>query len=82
MSERHTNPDTNRSRRSTATRSIPQAIREGREIIEVIDSHVNAELSDNRPLVNSWRHAKRVPARLGRPRKRHSADGTPAVHRR
>jgi hypothetical protein len=58
------------NRRSVATRSIPDAIHQAREIVEGIDSHVNAELRENRPLMARWRQAKRVPARLGRPRKR------------
>jgi hypothetical protein len=69
MSERHANPDTHRNRRALATRSIPQALREGRTIVEVIDSHVNAELSSNPLLLSKWRHAKRIPSRIGRPRK-------------
>ena len=75
MAQRHADPDTFRNRRSVATRSIPDAIRHAREIVDVIDSHVNAELADERALISRWRQAKRVPARMGRPRKRKEAAG-------
>jgi hypothetical protein len=73
LAARNANPDTARSRRAIATRSIPETIRDAREIIAVIDAHVNAELGDNRPLMAKWRMSKRVPARMGRPRKRPAA---------
>jgi hypothetical protein len=70
MAERNDSPDTNRNRRSLATRSLAEAIRKGRDIIDVIDSHVNAELAHDNLLLGRWRYAKRVPGRMGRPRKR------------
>jgi hypothetical protein len=70
LKERHANPDTARSRRSRATQTLPEALREAREIIAAIDAHVNAELSDDVTLMAVWDASKRVPARLGRPPKR------------
>jgi len=70
LKERDANPDTARSRRSRATRSLPDALRDGRAIIASIDAHVNAELGDDSSILAVWRGAKRVPARMGRPPKR------------
>lgn len=76
----HANPDTARNRRSVATRSIADKIREAREIIAAIDAHVNAELGDDPVLVARWKMAKRVPSRMGRPRKtKGGGDGATAV---
>ncbi len=68
LAARNASPDTALNRRAIATRSIPETIREAREIIAVIDAHIVAELADNRPLMAQWRLGKRVPARMGRPK--------------
>jgi hypothetical protein len=70
LAARDSTPDTARNRRAIATRSIPDTIRDAREIISVIDAHINAELGDDRPLMAKWRMSKRVPGRMGRPAKR------------
>ena len=70
LAARHASPDTARNRRAIATRSIPETIREAREIIAVIDAHINAEFADDRSLLTQWRAGKRVPARMGRPPRR------------
>ena len=69
LKKRDATPDTARSRRSRATRSIPEALRDARQIIASIDAHVNAELNEDVTLMAMWSAAKRVPARMGRPPK-------------
>jgi hypothetical protein len=69
LKERDANPDTARSRRSRATRTLPEALRDARQIIASIDAHINAELGDDETLTAPWRAARRVPARIGRPPK-------------
>lgn len=64
--------DTALSRRAHITHSIPAALRQGRDIVRAIDRILAAEEPDASTLI-SWRAAIRVPARLGRPRKRRGA---------
>lgn len=69
LEDRQANPDTQRNRLARATRSIPDALREGRLIISTIDSHVQAELGDDELAAGRWKSGKRVPRKKGRPRK-------------
>lgn len=63
------NTDTMIGRRARATASLPAALAHAREIIAAIDSLVATELAGDVIALQLWRNAKRIPARMGRPRK-------------
>jgi hypothetical protein len=64
------NADTAISRRSFATKSLPEELALARNIIGSIDATVRSELADDEVAVRTWKPAKRVPGRIGRPKKR------------
>jgi hypothetical protein len=70
LATRTASTDTVISRRSRATRSLPDALRHGRRVIMAIDASVKSELAGNRSALRHWDDAKRIPARMGRPKKK------------
>lgn len=62
--------DTAISRRSRATSSIPDAIRKARRIVTALDDTIRLEFPLEKELQFLWMNAKRVPRKLGRPKKR------------
>ena len=67
--------DTAMARRSRATNSIPDAIRKARRIVRALDDTIRLEFPDERQLQFLWNHSKKVPRKLGRPRKRKPPEG-------
>jgi hypothetical protein len=62
--------DTTIARRSRATSSIPDAIRKARRIVTALDDAIRLEFREDMQLLLQWQSAKRVPRKLGRPKKR------------
>jgi hypothetical protein len=61
--------DTAISRRSRATASLPDAIREARDLARALDAAIRAEISDVTALT-IWASSYRIPRKKGRPKKR------------
>ena len=61
--------DTAIARRSSATRSIPEALRRGRKLVSALDSIIKAEFAKDLEVLHKWDRAKRIPRKLGRPRR-------------
>lgn len=68
------NTDTYINRRSRATSSLPEALAHGRKIVNAIDSVARLELADNPAALRTWAKAKRIPLKLGRPKKKRGGD--------
>lgn len=68
------NTDTYVNRRSRATSSLPEALAHGRKIVNAIDVTVRLELADNPRALHIWGKAKRIPLKLGRPKKKRGGD--------
>lgn len=64
------NPGSNRARLSILTREIAADVRAGRGTIARLDAVIKAEFHDDPELLADWARHKRIPARIGRPRKR------------
>jgi len=62
------NPDTAMARRSRATAAIPAALRRARKIVRAIDTTIKLEFAGDVAALKSWARAKRIPARIGRPK--------------
>jgi hypothetical protein len=58
------------ARRSRATSDIPDAIRKARRIVGVLDDTIKLEFPHENMLQHRWAAAKRIPAKLGRPKKK------------
>jgi hypothetical protein len=70
LAAKSTSTDTALNRRSRATRSIPAALRRGRRIMKAIDSTIRSEFADDPVALTLWDSAKRIPGRIGRPKKK------------
>jgi hypothetical protein len=70
LDEKHANPDTAIARRSRATASIPDALNDAREIIGALDRTIRIELADDPASLHVWNRAKRIPRKLGRPKRK------------
>jgi hypothetical protein len=70
------------ARGSRATTDLKVALAEGREIIRSIDGLIEAEFFGNSAALQVWKGSKRVPKKMGRPKKRRpgssSEDQAPA----
>lgn len=75
MAERASAPNASLAQRSLATNAIPRALRRGRDIIRAIDSSMKVLLADDRPLMQVWEKAKRIPGKPGRPKKKRGRGG-------
>lgn len=64
------NTDTYINRRSRATSSLPEAVAHGRKLVNAIDSVARLEFADDASTLDMWSRAKRIPAKLGRPKKK------------
>jgi hypothetical protein len=72
LKEKSGSPNTAIARRSRATASIPAAIRRARTIAGSLDIAIRAELPAFD--VRRWKHAYRVPKKMGRPKKKKGPD--------
>ena len=63
-------PDTAANRRSRARASLPDALREGRRILDSIDGIIDDEFADDKSTRDLWKRARRLPGKIGRPKKR------------
>ena len=61
-------PDTAVNRRSRARASIPDALREGRRILDAIDGIIDDEFADDKSTRDLWKRARRLPGKIGRPK--------------
>jgi hypothetical protein len=68
------NTDTYINRRSRATSSLPEALAHGRKLVSAIDSVARLEFADNATVLHVWARAKRIPLKLGRPKKKPRGD--------
>ena len=59
-----------RSARPLATKELKKAISDARLVVDSLDGLMAAHYSPRSPELSTWRKAKRVGARVGRPRKR------------
>jgi hypothetical protein len=67
--------DTAIVRRSRATSSIPDAIRKARLVVRALDDTIRLEFPGDQQMQFLWQDAKRVPRKLGRPKKRKPPEG-------
>lgn len=63
------NADTALARRARATSSLPAALLRGRKIVRALDLMIKLELGDDSAALEMWKPAKRIPGKIGRPRK-------------
>jgi hypothetical protein len=61
-------PDTAVNRRSRATASLPEALLEGRKILDSIDGIIEDEFADDKSTRDLWKRARRLPGKIGRPK--------------
>jgi hypothetical protein len=61
-------PDTAANRRSRARASLPDALREGRRILDSIDGIIDDEFADDKSTRDLWKRARRLPGKIGRPK--------------
>lgn len=70
LEKKVTDPDTAMARRSSATSALPTAIVRARNIVGALDSVIKAEFADDSQTLLLWNGAKRIPGKMGRPKKR------------
>jgi hypothetical protein len=70
LEAKHADPDTAIARRSRATASIPDALRDARDVVRALDRAIRLEFAGNHAALHRWSRAKRIPRKLGRPRKK------------
>ena len=63
-------PPDPRSDRPLATKKLKDAIKDARLVVDSLDGLMAAHYAPRSPELRTWRKAKRVGARIGRPRKR------------
>jgi hypothetical protein len=61
-------PDSVVNRRSRATASLPEALLEGRKILDSIDGIIEDEFADDKSTRDLWKRARRLPGKIGRPK--------------
>jgi hypothetical protein len=59
-----------RARYTQSTREVKDEIARVRRALDVLDARMHEAYLDDREKLKDWRHASRIPARLGRPKKR------------
>jgi hypothetical protein len=63
-------PGTARAQYTRATQHVKEEIARVRRALDVLDSRMAEAYLDDDPTLKNWRHASRVPGKIGRPKKR------------
>jgi hypothetical protein len=70
-----------RAKYSRATEDVKEAIARVRRVFDALDTRIREAYLDDGGTLQLWRKVSRVPAKMGRPRKRKSAAGGRALKR-